>query len=323
MNLRLTKWINYLLIIIFCFALIYETRYKFIKNKLPKEIPFNVTLITLMVLLTMCIILLLTIMNLMSAKTKTSFFTAFNKISNNFSSMLVDYLIKIEYLKKIYKFFIFKTTKGFLKYYYILHFLNIIPRTILLTFFISDILNEELFYIYKIVYIYIFIYVKNLIITHLNILKINRSEYIKKNWEIRINNFTKIVTIEEFINLQTVYLDSHRTFFDYSLITKKDYIETLKASLNLEKGSRINIKKLHSSTRRVIQLIVDVHLTLYLYHMLEKKDKGILVIIKILYLIGWLYIIAVSLPTLTFTNWEYYILKSFLDNIEPFSGIIL
>ena len=74
------KWINYFFYIIFYFVFIYEIWHKFVKNKLSKEIPLNLTLFSLSVLLVICIILLITIVNLLLTKT-SHFFIDFKRIS--------------------------------------------------------------------------------------------------------------------------------------------------------------------------------------------------------------------------------------------------
>lgn len=314
------KWTNYVIIILFFFILIYSLWNKFIKEKLPRELPFNLTLFGLLFLIILFLILLLTIIKLLLPPKKSKLYMTFNNTILRVLDMLKEYFFQIEYLNNIYINFIMKTTKTFLKYHYVLHFLNIIPRIILVFAFVIDIWNNELYYIYNIAYIYIFIYVKSLIITHLKILEVNRSDYIQKNLEIRINHFTKIITIEELIILQTNHLDTYHTFFHYGLLPNDNLIKDLNIS---SQGHKINMKKVLEGARSIIQLIIEVHLTLYLYNKLHEKDKNLLLIIKIIYLTGWLYIIYISLFTLTITKEEFHILNILHNNVEPFSGILI
>ena len=311
------RWINYIIILLFCLIIIYSLWSKFIKEKLPREIPFNLTLVGLLFLTILCLILIITIIKLLLPQKKSKFFTISNNILLRVLDMLKEYFLHIKYLENIYINFVMKTTKAFLKYHYILHILNIIPRIILIVAFILDLWNQKFFYIYHLVYIYLFIYAKSLILIHFKILEINRSDYIQKNLEIRINHFTKIITVEEFVILQTNHLNTYHTFCHYALMTKECYRNSL---LKASSGSRINMKKIHEGARSIIQLIIDVHLILYLYNNLQEKDKYILLLIKVVYLIGWFYVIYISLFSLTITPWESNILNVLQDNIEPFSG---
>lgn len=321
--------------------------FRFIRERLPKDIPFSLTLLTLIFLLFICSIFVYVILRLINPKSPNIlthkfiiFYTKIVKFLYKFDQILKENQWVKTRIESILLFLLKKLkpdtlySKGEIKY--ILYFL--LPRIILLLVFLIDV-----FYFLKISIINLlvsyFIYsIKTLALTYLEILKDYLIEIISKDDDLNADYYldpstisyddyviTELdqrfhyLTIQHFIDLQCTAIMFDHTPYHYKCFHKSQRQDLI--NLCPQKFEIF----LENYIESLLQSLLDIKIIFETINFLEKRKtiQNLRIIIYSLYLISWLYILFVSLHTFHFTALERIFLQCFQDYIEPFSGFIL
>ncbi len=312
--------IKYLSIILIYFIFFFW--FKFIRERVPHTIPFNLTMLSSTILLLICINLSYIIFYKFFKKKG---YSVFNEIIKEFQQYL-EYLDQefktLTNIKVFYEKYSLIFVRYLLTYYYMLFICEITLKGILACIFIYDIYNHKLFLIYKFIWLYIFIYLFKYIKISLILLKKDRMYHIKECSNILIGSNT-LIEINEFINKQTNKVLTKQPIINYILILRANYLENLYKQLGLKKGQIINGALMVRSLRGVIAFIIRINTILVLDKQLNEQYGFVTILITSIYLIGWFYILVVSLPTFFISINELFFIQCFQDNIEPFSDIII
>lgn len=315
-----------LLIILSIFIISFMIWYRFLRTNIPRDIPFNITLLGFMLLSMLYIAYLITFLLLLNIIQNKTFILT--NIINVFYKPLEYLDQEVKQHKKIKPYFekyCLKFRPILTKYYYFLIVLEIMPRIILIIIFMIDIFAfHKISYTYICIPFLIFLFLAKYI--HYTLKNIKEDQMIKCNnkIEIHLTAFTgPIISIEQFVYEQTLRIINNDTLLTYDLLAKYSYLNQVAIDLKLPKGYAINFKSMYATQRNVLNLLSNINVILYKYNLYKENLKWLNIIISLCYIIGWSYILLVSLPKLHFEFWEELFLQNFQDNLEPFSALSL
>ncbi len=296
----LTKF--YLFIISFSYLMIFIW-FKFIRERVPKDIPFNLTIIGSLLLIIICVF---------SIKKCFEFFVIPKNIHLNITQLLY---IPLQYLDKClkkdnllsekYNQIIIKFIPLLKKYNHYLFILQLVYQVILLLSFIIDVFNGRLDYFYKSLYFIFILYICNYIIYCLREIKTEKILLIDQRMEIQINNCGLTYDIETFFIDQTLNKINNKSLFPYIVTMKLDYIRKLNKELNVPEGFSIDASSYATKVRKNINTIIKISEILYLYDTFYRKYNILFLIISLIHAIFWFYILIVSLPSLHVSFFEF------------------
>lgn len=337
----------------------YYIWFRFVRERLPRDIPFSLSLYTTVILFTICFTFIYAIVRLTKLEHSSNMFI--HRISIVFSKIMVSLLFVDQLLKKqklIKKFnesfllFLLKKINPFTLYLkgekiYILYFLS--ARIILLFIFIFDV-----FYFHQIKHFYTFIVlglfdllisyylysIKLLEATYFEILDDylieitskdndpNTDFYIEpsmisydNNLESQYDYSYNYLTIQHFIDLQcTAFMFDH-TPYNYKCLHKTQRQDIIFLESNLQ-----NIVILTEDyIEYLLQILINIQFVFETIKFLEKRKiiKRLKITIYLIYFISWLYILIISFGTFHLTPLESMFLKKFQDTYEPFSNLLI
>src|ERR1700729_687134 len=313
------KLINYALI--FCSGIFFLLGFwfKFLREKLPRSIPFDFTLLSFLGVALICVTYLLAIY----------FFLSKTSIKQN---------LLLEYIKKPFDYFdtniknnitikpYFQKAIILLKAFVMVYYKQIIITEYLIRFFIISIflidifIFNKIFYTYKIVYFVVILLSIKYIIFSLNKVKNEQIVLLHEKVEIHLNSFTgPILDINIFIHEQTMQRIYNKPEHIIDLWLRQDYLEKRSIELNLKPHITLNIKAIYNLQEKVLNLILNLNHTIYIYELQKKKYAFLHLILMVLYLVCWNYILFKSFHTLE----NVLLLDTLQDVFEPFSGIKL
>jgi hypothetical protein len=319
---------------------------RFIRERLPKILPFNLSLLSFCILLCTCSIFMYIIISLFRDTKPVDPLLKQMMDGIYIPLKTLDHYIKhLSYTNNTYKYGI-----NFLAYilgplvidsklfYYIF---VIMPRLVLLTALHIDVFwCNKLYYIYIILLIGILIFIGRYIIYSFKYAKENFIESFKHYVSISMSydiamqilkpdpdeedeDFddlpTLVVPLPGFIDFQTNVFIMQDTYYDYMAFFRnridsyyeENNISVLRVFTHEEVGTRV-------------RNILKISLILAHYEIIndDKQIKHLKKWIYINYLLCWSYILIVSFPSLFYASyWELWIILNIQDNIEPFSLI--
>lgn len=296
--------------------------YRFIRARVPRDLPFNLHLISLIVI---CFIILIYAKTLLWKK-------PYQQDVNNVSFIYSSLYKVINILDDNFKYYI--KIKGPLQYFInkINNFPSIIYPVICLSkhvprFILRLLFFRDTFYVGQLCYIYkgVWLLLMPLIITYflysLNKIKKERIADVEEKIELRDQNFLgPIIPVEQFMNLQACAIISGKPALRYELVLNYDYTMTLVKKYNIQKGFQINTKPIYAAQQEILKKILDISKLQYLIQTFDVKYAFIQFITKMLYIIGWSYILLISGPYFHLLPLESSFVSHFQTIIEPFSG---
>jgi hypothetical protein len=293
--------------------------FKFIREKLPRNIPFNLSLLSGILLTIICLTFLTKIYGLLfpGKDIKLSVFQYFSVKIENMFTLLVYELANVPYLYRFFDKNILYFIKRLLEHYYLLTLFDFIFRTLLVNVFIYDVIS------YKIIWLLLFIYIIKFLKFSLNILKNDRILHVSEQTDVHFEPFTAYIPLNDFIHIQTTHFIKNNSFLEYDTHMQFEQCVKMHEKHNLKPRECINMKILRKSHRGIITFILQINRMLYLNQELYSRCKIINIINYSLYLICWSYILIISLPTLTISPMELAYIKGFHDFMEPFSQLKL
>lgn len=337
--------------IIFSFVLFtYYIWFKFIRKHLPKDIPFTLSLLKLIILLSIIITFIIMLKHIFKPiqsdqskileKMKLLLIKPFFILDNFLQHNNYFHLVFKNLVQLLFKFLFYKLdyTKNSVDVRIFFLIWTFTPRMLMIILFYIDI-----FYLHKLFLIYIFVYLNVIPLLFkyfIYLMKKYKEEYITflETWyEVQEisednninylpldgNNYT---TVRTFLNMQTISLGfssyKYQCSLKWEIIHK--YFPNIKNMSDLTKQQIIFLEK---DFYNLIILVthLDYFFSHYNYHATEfnKVIKLFFIFIYLLYLIGWLYILIISLHTFHLTILENLFLQHFHDIIEPFSETLL
>ena len=316
---------------------------RFIRPRLPKEIPFNLSLLGFCILLNLCAIYIYIVINLLR-KPKP-----LNPIIKEITDFIyipletLDHYVKnLSYINKPYKRFIIFLASNLnyclerTNWFY--YAFEILPRIILVTVLFTDVFgHHELYFIYKFLLLSVFILVSKYIkysfkyakehfieslATTLNI--IMDYEYAIQVVTFNEDEYDYIpetigVPLQDFIDFQTTTFINQQEYYPYMTFHLR-YDDSYYTKRNLPQPRKFTSEEIDTRVKNILQLSL-----LIAYYDLTQTNhnvKILRVLIFFNYLICWLYILLISLPSLFYASyWELWIIFNIQNNQEPFSLI--
>jgi hypothetical protein len=305
--------------------------FRFIRERLPREIPFDLSLLGLIFIIFICSLYILNIIYILFSigLTRKSIFKKFTEYFYTPLNTIIENLIvsprTYPYFARYLKLFTGKLVFiNYLKYYLIL---EIFPQFIIITVFLVDI-----FYFHYIRYFYLALLLNISIIIIRNVIHIfkyvmNRNiSLVDDSAEIYCYNYIAnyigtlrvIPPLEasEFVKEQSHRILSNSEKLDYFISFKIDFAKRERKRLNIPDNMRFNTKLFEEDMRNLLNAAITLYKIIYSYEKEQDKYKFIRVIFNILYLIGWIYILVVSFKIELLSD-----IFIIVEKIEPFSGI--
>lgn len=319
------RWINYFCIIIIFVFFCFWIWFKFIRERLPKDIPFTLSLLGACIIIIICLSYLyaiyLLIISLNRMKKIKSFLAVerFDYFFKSFQDMKQYRYIK-KYHAKITGYLILKGSKNIVLLVWVPYAIRIISLFILLI----DIYNSKLYFIYRFVYLYVIIYMIQFFVYSCKIIYEERLNYLNENIYLDVGANDSTNNLKNLINILTVLKQDKKPMISYSFTLKDRFLEqSILILRKYHEKPRLNIKKAMESFEMIINFVVDTNYIIYNYYLLQKKNRVLDIFIAFIYIICWAYIFFVSMSHIFLMSWEEHTLKIFQDNLEPFSQISL
>ena len=292
-------FLSFIYLIIFIWA-------KLIRERIPKDIPFNLTIIGSLLLVIICVFHVKKILEFCMISKLTNSAITLNITQLLYSPLkyLDKSLKKNKLLSEKYNEIVIKFTPLLKKYNHYLIKLQIIYQIFLLFSFMLDIYNGQLYYLYKSLYFIFILYFSNYIIYCLREIKFFLILLIDERMEIQVDNSGLTYNIETFFIDQTLNKINNKPLFPYILTMKLDFIRKLNKELNVPEGYSIDASSYSAKVRKNINTIIKISEILYSYDTFYRKYNILFFIISIMYLIFWFYILVVSLSFLHVSSFE-------------------
>jgi hypothetical protein len=295
--------------------------FKFIRERLPKNIPFTLSLLKTCLLIFTCIILFLAL--LQSLRSKNNNFFDFTSLIFTPMKEIDSFIKEHKYINDYYEIFLVKIITSLVEKIKYFVYLEITLRIIIGIIFFFDVFYfRQIFFTYKAVYLFIIIYSIKYLLYSLQDLKNKQQNIVNEQLHIHLQiigvPIMPKIPIEVFIEKQTLNIIQKEEKLIYELLPKLDYLEKKRIELNLKPNQQISGKKMRISGRHAINFILKLNEGIILFQQTKNNTKYISNILLCIYLICWLYILYMSIHTLNISNYELYFLKNFQDKNNPF-----
>jgi hypothetical protein len=309
--------------------------YRFIRERLPKDIPFNLSLEGLIILIEICLLYLYITYTLYTNKKHSNAFIS-SLINNIFKPLeALDHSIKNHpRINPYYKRFIIYLSN---KIHPILHHNNtyyyifaIFPRLVLITALWIDVFYfHKLFYIYKVLLIGILLFLNRYLIYSLT--------YAKEHFITQLEPliYTPTVHYDHAICTQVYYNGDEE-------LAEDEYDEETTMCLELRDLIKYGSESIYYNDKKLwyriltkseydydiskevdqkVENILKISVLLLYYELFNEytpKIKNIKILIFSNYLVCWLFILIVSIPSLSLETFSP--IFDIIDNQDPFSG---
>jgi len=360
-NYIMKNILKFLLIFLGFALLTYYFWFRFIRERLPRDIPFELTSISFFILVGICVIYLYIILKIIyKINNNSSILNLFKKkiaiillpikIFNDF--LLFDLKLSIVLIKIFYYLIKYFNLYDDKKNYNMFIMMDLTPKLILVCIFFYDIFYLKTinnFYYYIIISIIPLIY--TYIIYNFSTITEHLQTYLEKNCYIKINepeneddldyfislnsikaNAKGLTNLRYFIKIQVASLIFENDLYNYSIV------ETIEARYYYANKNNIKLpvvfemqpdfdfisKDLAKKFREKIEIIIYLQAFVEVYNDITKPQiiNKQLIIILSSYLIGWLYILIISIHTLNYLE-IINIIETMQNHIEPFSELKL
>jgi hypothetical protein len=344
--MKINKIISQILIPIIILLIYFYLR--FIKERLPKDIPFALTVIGFFLLLNACCIYVFIIYNLLKKKHKTNIIISeiVQRIYQPFENLdsKIKESIDISYFYKYYFIPLMFKLENLLDQNYVFTILfQLLPRVIMvITLAIDTYYFHKLHYIYNVVLISLLLLVGRYLLYSLQKLK----EALKQELFFFIDKITLVyikgvlpdddedddedddddypptmtVDLEIFLNLQ-VYACKEGINLDYQCIYRSEYIIETKKNVGVD-----YIDYMEAEVAPKIDLLLAYAFVLEscdATYIINKNIKTIKILIFINYLLCWLNILIWSMVSLDINELLLCINSTWKNVLEPFSDNII
>ena len=319
MNKKLYQSFLFILGLVMFIAFIW---FRFIRERLPKDIPFHLTEYGCLILIYVCCLyLFIIIMLIVTFQIKNSKLNIIVEMIYKPLKVLDESFKENAFITHYHQKFIEAFSKRSINYSKIYYLCNIIPRLpLLITLSVDTFYFHHLENIYKIIllglviflykyFIYSLKYAKEYFTLKLELI----TDKIMTNYKKNPNDYgSSFLDVRDFIDIQTdsIFYKDHR--YKINPIPTTSY-------LALFQGKNVNIKQMQAEHYRLLDIIVpiSVHLEEFdLRHNFNSKIKYIKIGIFSTYLICWSYILIISLPLLPDNAFQW--LWIIQDTQEPF-----
>jgi hypothetical protein len=334
--------IKFFTIFISLWLIVFYIWFRFIRERLPRDIPFNLNLFGCIVILYICFIYLYILKGLIFKTNVNPFISSIVKTIYK-PLMALDEAIKNNSLLKPYyeKFlahFINRIKTRDLKFYLYSYFIMLIfPRIILITALYIDLLYFHCIAIlYKVILIGLLIFIAKYIKYSFKYAKeqyILQLEYMVQKIMTDYNDpeedayeslFTTMLEPRRFIQIQVFTVEDGLEPWTCAFITTHEYNREFRMRNSLSTNHRFTnneYNQMEIELKKIMDIVISLSVHISKYEIAENysRIKYIKIGIFSLYLISWIYILLKSIHTLDIE--EIISIIKIRDIIEPFSGL--
>lgn len=333
---------------------------RFLRSRLSKKLPLTLNVLGFLTLLYICCIFLYIIISLIKPREKSIvieqivdwFFTpimefdrylkSFNFIEKQYTSFITKFAPILEYI-------IFKTDLFFIISW-------LVPRLILMTaLFIDVFIYHQLHYKYQVILFGLLLFFNRYLRYSLKDFKFNLQQHLMLNIKGVLTNYypnthpaelaedydpegededdyqpTMFLPLDVFIKFQTesiVYrnvtnkCDISPSSFWYNIFAQKYSHLTFESNEFID--SYCNEKNIDLVPKTDLLVKISVLIEYYTFSTTNNDIKYIKILIYLNYLLCWLFILIISVPTLNIYDFNEMLFNTWKNIIEPFSGCIL
>lgn len=261
------KWTNIFLVILLLFFI----WFRFIRKRLPADIPFTLTLFsTILLIFIICVffVRLLYVLKIL-IPTPTNFFV---KIISIFKQYIYQQLMSNLIIEQYFKLY-FPKIEAFMSnnYAFIFLFDIIIQLIMSLTLFMDVFIYKKLYYIYFVIFLVIIRYFIQLCLFFIRQTMMDQLSQIENRIEIRENGFGSIIPLQEYIQQQLNSKTSHKAEIEYAFWIKFSYLKNIAEKYKLVRGQVIDTEHIINNAKRVLNLIISIHNIFILLNLLAIK----------------------------------------------------
>ena len=330
---------------------------RFIRKRLPKDIPFTLSILGLLLLIYICCIYGYIVVSLIRKSTKENIIIkqiieilykpleVFDQSWKNISYIQPHYYNMIRYIVTNFQ-YIFK-------YHYFYIVFAIFPRIILLLVLYVDIFYfHKLYYIYRILFLSIFLFLNRYIVYSLKMWKDNSIVLLKldissltvkyrrdvmsfpmekaiadgtydpddPDWDLEDEiPPTFAISLKNYVEIETksIINDNENLWYIVNTTDKSDNLYYKDKIFNKEAFNKL-LDKLKNTLKSVIQ----TNIILEYYNISKKMQEfiNIRILIFLCYLLCWLYILIISLPSLNYIDLLLVLINGLKVIEDPFTG---
>lgn len=308
------KSIKFLIIIL---IIIFFIWFKFIRIHLPKNIPFNLNFITLLLSL-FCIIIL-----------SFSLFSYFFKNKNKFmQKKIIDELTSINIInsKNIFITYFFRNIKFLTDNLSKIVLLELFIRLILcISFFIDVVIFKQISYVYLLVYLYIYIYLIKICYIILKIFVSTIQKNTDEQIQISVGNFYNQIKAQDLIQMQVNFLTRNEKIIEFNSILKYDYVDKIfKENALNKKNEKLTAKSIKEPILDKLNAAIAITYFISLYDSIKNNIfiKYIYCFITFCYLCLWSSILIWNINHLNNNIFDVFDVTHFIF-YDPFSLVPL
>jgi hypothetical protein len=332
---------KYYLIILGSVLILFFIWLKFIRERMPRDIPFNLSIIGFFLLIEICLIYFYIIFTLKKTHRKPNIFieTIITWICKPLEAF-DDFIREVKMCKYVNNFISNYLVNNTQKIKQLFLFFVLIPRLLLLTIFFIDV-----FYFNKLKYIYYILAISILFIINKYYIY-----FLKKDKKIIFNYLTSrtqgvttryvygileeedddvpptmFLPLEKFIDYYTKSIIEKKVTPNYTCSGTTVFYQEIKDKFKipfqqklknehydfLQKDLKLNMQKI---------LLISLFLEYYYNTINNIKAKNMMLLIYVNYLICWLYILIISLPSLNIFELLFVLNLTWFKILEPFSN---
>jgi hypothetical protein len=300
--------------------------FRFLRERLPREIPFHLNSLAVFFCICLCIsYLLVIILHITKPKiSQQNSIINFEKYLYKPLEFIIDFFTENKFTKphfeKYFLNFFFKLNSiSYVKFYLVLEF---IPRVIIAISFVIDVFYFNcLKYFYMFILLGIFLFIQKIIMFSIKHIK-NRMLRITDERSVLVCRDSTIaegivfISASFYIEEQSKRVLSNLEDIFYLPTFQTDYTEKERKRLGLSNKQGFNESKFRAGIEAGLNLAVSLNVILIKCEQIKVKYQWINIIISAMYLICWSYILFFGCNTVGFEM----LLKTF-DEVEPFSGM--
>jgi hypothetical protein len=290
---------------------------RFLRERFPREIPYELTFIRFIILLSLILGCILSIYSLLTYK-KTKYLVLdtlikfFHRIYDIVWQSILTEKVRSVLNEYILPKLISSTVQKRLRT--IILFTEFYPSLFLLVILVIDVfLFSKLYFIYKFVWVGLIILLFKCYLAILRTMLRSVINIVEQQSELYCYNldyerFSHILEdqvlyplpVEEFVTEETRRRECHCPPIIYLPIPQIVFMENMRIKLNLPVNATLKLDEFQLKIRQALAVGVEIRLILNHYERLNAKYLYYNIFRKFVYLIIWAYILFVSLPTLDF-----------------------
>jgi hypothetical protein len=302
---------------------------RFIKEKLPRSLPYEFSLFSYIVILVICLITIYTsikevvIPNKNKETFKQSFFIFIQQQLISVDNRVKNPLMVKPYFQKYFLILLNHLEAINLTKLYL--FMQIFPKIILIVVFMVEVFNfHNINYFYKIVSLGLLPLIFTYISFSLKEVYNHQTMFIDTKADLCLskpnNPFYRSLLCKNLVEYLELAPDS-----PYQVVPRLDYLQAQRIRLNIPENMRLNIDAFDRNIKGAINLCLSIKKILSLKETYTLKFNSINLTCKCLYVITTIYILLISFPLINDVS-----IIVFMDEItcyfpkemiEPFSGL--